>query len=329
MIRSGVINIDKPSGWTSHDVVAKIRNVIKIDKVGHTGTLDPLATGVLPVCFGKGTRIASFLTDVEKEYDVTLRLGEETDTQDAAGKVTQSFPLPTDIHSQIPEVLAAFVGRTLQVPPMHSAIKIKGVRLYRLARTGKVIDRPSRPITISTIQLYNMDGADISFRVVCRKGTYIRTLCADIGRRLGVGGHLFRLRRLRSGNFCILDAVEVERFCALYQSGEHEKWVWPLGEALKHLPEVMLTGGDVLRLHRSLPIETEPVFQGGALEAGTIFRFVSSGGSLLAVAEATASPEVGTGKPQGALASQGLSYKIRVMLSEREAVPDLTHSFSV
>ncbi len=232
MITEGILNIDKPSGWTSHDVVAKIRSLLKIKRVGHAGTLDPMATGVLPICFGAATKISSVMMNGEKEYGVTLRLGQETDTQDAAGKVLRSCDPPVFATEIIERTLASFVGTILQMPPIYSAIKIGGVPLYKLARKGLDIAREPRPITIKSIKLLKVDGNDISFNVACSKGTYVRTLCDDIGKKLEVYGHAYLIRRLRSGYFGIDTAMTLDAFRDFYAKSEWEDKVISISEVL-------------------------------------------------------------------------------------------------
>ncbi|MBI3358363.1 MAG: tRNA pseudouridine(55) synthase TruB [Nitrospirae bacterium] len=233
MITAGVINIDKPSSWTSHDVVAKIRSLLKIKRVGHAGTLDPMATGVLPICFGAATKISSLLMNGEKEYEVTLRLGQETDTQDAAGKVLRSCIPPAFSTQVLEETLAGFVGTISQMPPIYSAIKIGGVPLYKLARKGLDIERAPRLITIKRMQLLKVNGNDITFNVTCSKGTYVRTLCADIGTKLAIYGHAYSIRRLRAGFFSIDTAITLDAFRECFARGEWEDKVTSISEVLK------------------------------------------------------------------------------------------------
>jgi tRNA pseudouridine55 synthase len=243
MITEGIINIDKPSEWTSHDVVAKIRSLLKIKRVGHAGTLDPMATGVLPICFGAATKMSSILMNGEKEYGVTLRLGQETDTQDAAGKVLRSCVPPTFSTETIQEALACFVGKISQIPPIYSAIKIGGVPLYKLARKGLDIEREPRLITIKSIQLLKVDGNDITFNVACSKGTYVRTLCDDIGKKLEVYGHAYSIRRLRSGCFAIDTAIPLDAFRDFHAKGEWEDKVTSIREALAFFSDAGLNSG--------------------------------------------------------------------------------------
>jgi tRNA pseudouridine55 synthase len=286
-MRDGVVNIDKPSGWTSHDVVAKIRGVLKIKKVGHTGTLDPQATGVLPVCLGKGTKIVPFLIDVEKEYDAILRLGQETDTQDAAGKVIRSSEVSQAVLDSVLETLHSFVGSYSQLPPMYSAVKVNGMPLYKAARQGKVVERAPRAVSIREIRFHKREGNDVSFGVTCSKGTYIRTLCADIGARLGVGGHLLALQRTRSGNFHLDDATPLDSFFDLYSKGGWEKEVYSLNEVLEALPAVWIKESHLNKINHGAPIGIEGVDGWDPFENGASLRFLDPQGLLLGIGTAS------------------------------------------
>lgn len=215
----GLLIINKPRGWTSHDVVAKLRNILSQPKVGHTGTLDPDATGVLCICIGKATKLAQYASELEKEYRVVMKLGVITDTQDATGRVlkeTKDFDITI---TEIMEAFKKFSGKIKQIPPMYSAVKVAGVPLYRLARKGKEIPREPREVYIKEIRLLEYSGVLIKFDVICSKGTYIRTLCNDMGNYLGVGAHMYSLERLRSGEFSINDAMTIEEVEALKKSG--------------------------------------------------------------------------------------------------------------
>ncbi|MFQ5587289.1 MAG: tRNA pseudouridine(55) synthase TruB [Nitrospiria bacterium] len=287
----GFLNIDKPAGWTSHDVVAKIRGLLRIRRVGHLGTLDPQATGVLPICFGKGTKLASFLSDADKAYDTVLRLGEETDTEDATGNVTRSVAVPghlkgTAAEAEIKTALLSFVGTYMQEPPMYSAVKINGAPLYKAARRGEVVQRPLRSVTIRDITFMGVHGADVAFRVTCSKGTYIRTLCADIGRRLEVGGHLLSLRRTRAGDFHIDDAVELDAFAEQCETGEWRDFVWPLNRALGAFPALWVKGAEVKNVLNGVQIGFEGLEKWDPFEKGMLLRFLNPEGNLIAVGHA-------------------------------------------
>ncbi len=208
---NGLLVVDKPQDWTSMDVCAKLRGVFHEKRVGHGGTLDPLATGVLPVFVGRATRAADFVAAHEKEYIATLRLGLVTNTQDITGEILETKPAPADALTRLRAVLPQFTGAISQVPPMYSAIKKEGKKLYELARKGVEVEREARPVTIHALELVGQDGpADFTLRVVCSKGTYIRTLCHDIGQALGCGATMTALRRTRVGRFSLDQAVTLD-----------------------------------------------------------------------------------------------------------------------
>ena len=209
----GILNIDKPAGWTSHDVVAKLRGILGVKRVGHGGTLDPMATGVLPVFVGRATRAVGHCENADKEYIATLKLGLVTDTQDTTG-TTLSESEATVSAEELSEALNKFKGPQKQVPPMYSAIKIEGRKLYELARKGIEVSRPARDINIHAIELLEGEGADYIIRVACSKGTYIRTLCHDIGAALGCGAAMSALRRTRAGSFTAQTAITLETLIA-------------------------------------------------------------------------------------------------------------------
>lgn len=196
----GILNVYKERGFTSHDVVAKLRRICRQRKIGHTGTLDPEAEGVLVVCFGRATRICDLLTDQDKAYEAVLLLGRTTDTQDVSGR-TLSEREPSVTEEEARRAAAGFVGEIFQVPPMYSALKVDGKKLYQLAREGKEIERKPRPVTIRALEILEMNLPRIRFAVTCSKGTYVRTLCRDIGEALGCGGCMESLVRTRVGNF--------------------------------------------------------------------------------------------------------------------------------
>lgn len=208
MYLDGFLGIDKPPECTSHDVVDQVRRLFKIKKVGHTGTLDPMATGVLVLCLGKFTRLSQFVTASDKTYRATIQLGVETDTQDREGEVVStSSQLPDK--SSILGVLPSFLGKSEQIPPMHSAVRVGGKRLYELARAGKEVERTSRPIEIFELNFVEYQAPELVFDVRCSKGTYIRTLAADMGQRLGCGAHLVGLQRTEVGNIALSDCFQL------------------------------------------------------------------------------------------------------------------------
>src|ERR1700693_5569075 len=207
----GILNIDKPSGWTSHDVVAKLRGVIGIRKIGHAGTLDPAATGVLVVCVGNGTRIVEYLVEDDKIYEGIMKLGEATDTQDGEGSVVEQKPWEQLTEEGIASCFAKFTGEISQTPPSFSAVKLGGVPSYKLARAGRAVAVPERTVTIHSLEFLRKKGALVTFKVHCSKGTYIRTLCQDIGESLGTAAHLAVLRRVRAGQVGIHNLPTLER----------------------------------------------------------------------------------------------------------------------
>ena len=214
----GIVIIHKEKGFTSHDVVAKLRGICGQKKIGHTGTLDPEATGVLPVCLGSGTKLCDMLTDKDKEYVTELLLGVETDTQDMTGTVLARHPVSVS-QEQVREAVLSFGGSYMQVPPMYSALKINGKKLYELAREGKEVERRAREVRIEEIEILQMQLPVVRLRVVCSKGTYIRTLCADIGQKLGCGGVMESLVRTRVGKFSLEEALTLEQLQELKDQG--------------------------------------------------------------------------------------------------------------
>ena len=206
----GIINIYKEAGYTSHDVVAKLRGILGQKKIGHTGTLDPDATGVLPVCLGVGTKLCDMLTDEDKEYVAELYLGVTTDTQDMSGTVLTRNDVTID-EKKLKEIIYSFQGSYEQLPPMYSALKVNGKKLYELAREGKTVERKTRTVRIEEIEIQKVSLPLVKMRVVCSKGTYIRTLCDDIGKKAGCGGAMKSLQRTRVGSFVIRDALKLDR----------------------------------------------------------------------------------------------------------------------
>ena len=242
---NGVINIYKIKGFTSHDVVAKLRGIMKQKKIGHTGTLDPDATGVLPVCLGSATKLCDMLTDKEKEYVAKVRLGIVTDTQDMTGTVLCQKEVNVN-EKQVTEALQTFVGEYEQIPPMYSALKVNGKKLYELAREGKEVERKARPVTIHYIEIMDMQLPELTIRVGCSKGTYIRTLCHDLGERLGCGAAMAALERTKSGEFTVetaLTLAELEK--KLKEAGDNrgaviEDYVIPVDKMFSKLQELRL-----------------------------------------------------------------------------------------
>lgn len=258
----GVLNINKPAGITSHDVVDAVRRILKIKKVGHTGTLDPQATGVLPICVGRATKISQFLLAADKEYKIIMRLGVATDTQDASGKVIKEAPYEAVTRQNLLTALERFSGEIEQIPPMFSAKKQGGVRLYQLARRGEEIEREARRVQIYALELLDFQPPLVNLRVHCSKGTYARALCHDLGQTLGCGAHLHQLCRLRTGNFALETALTLEELKAKVEAGYLEEVLVPIQEALYHMPEVVIN-----------PRAGRKVANGAAIPAGMVIAY--------------------------------------------------------
>lgn len=234
---NGIVIVDKPQGWTSQDVTARLRRVFSTRRIGHGGTLDPMATGVLPVFVGRATRAVEFFEHAEKTYEATLRLGMKTDTQDITGTVLEERPV-TVTEQDILNVLPAFRGEILQIPPMYSALKVNGQKLYDLARKGKEVERQPRPITIHELELLHFDGQDARIRVCCSKGTYIRTLCEDMGEKLGCHGTMAALRRTQAGEYTIEKAVPLQ---TLLDAENPEQYLLSMDSPFLGYPAVTLS----------------------------------------------------------------------------------------
>lgn len=267
-VADGVLIIKKEAGWTSHDVVAKVRHLLGGVKVGHAGTLDPAATGVLPVLIGKGTRIAEYLVEWDKEYRAVLRLGDTTDTQDATGTVLASQATDQVTEAAIHEAVGRFRGPIEQMPPMYSAVKIAGVPLYKSARAGKTIARDARTIVIHTLEVLAIEGRDVTLRVVCSKGTYIRTLCADIGAALGVGGHMLALERRRVGPLTIEQALTVDEVVTRHALGRLGDDLLSMDLALSQLPVAVVDEPTADRVGHGAPVPFAKIIRWEGAAAG-------------------------------------------------------------
>jgi tRNA pseudouridine55 synthase len=290
---NGFLNIAKPAGWTSHDVVAKVRRLLGVPKVGHTGTLDPAATGVLPICIGKATKVAQFLLEMDKEYRVVMRLGVVTNTQDATGTVLQRKPVVSLTHEEILKTVKSFQGPLWQIAPMYSAVKVGGEPLYKAARQKKEVKRPSRRVVIYRITVFEIkdrvedDVIDVAFEVACSKGTYIRTLCSDIGDRLEVGGHLYRLERSRSGPFTIGEAIKLEEVRQRSIEGTIGEKLISIHEVLSGYPNLQVTAkasgrvihGGTIGIHEITSLPNE-------FKTGETVLVYNASGELIAMASA-------------------------------------------
>jgi len=275
---SGLLLIDKPAGITSFEVVRRVRRVLKIRKVGHLGTLDPFATGLLPLCLGEATKLTPFLMEEPKTYRATLKLGEETDTQDLTGEiVTQSDQLPAA--AEIYRVAGTFVGELMQVPPMYSALHHQGERLYKLARRGETVAREPRKVVIHELEVQEVALPLVTIRVSCSKGTYIRTLAADLGAALGCGAHLTALRRLAVGSFQLETALPLAALEEIARRQEIRGKIIPLADCLPRLRPLEVGPGEAQRLKQGQAVSSP---ENGLGEEEQVK--VLAGGELIAVA---------------------------------------------
>lgn len=258
---NGVVLLDKPQGISSNSAVQKVKRLFNAQKAGHTGALDPLATGLLPVCLGEATKISQYLLDADKGYYVKAKLGAITTTADAEGEIAESFDLPTSSNEQFAEVVKAFVGNIQQVPPMFSALKYKGQPLYKLAREGKEIERKARDITIYSIDIVSYSSEEFELQVACSKGTYIRTLVEDIGKALNSGAYVLELRRTLAAPFSLEDCITLEALegeVSAAQTPKVAKALKPVSYAIQHWPQLILTAGQAHDLSFGRRITLEP-----------------------------------------------------------------------
>ena len=314
----GLLIIDKPAGWTSHDVVARARRLLREKRVGHTGTLDPFATGVLVLLVGRATRLAQFLSGAEKEYEATVRLGFATDTGDLTGERRGEAAEFAEAwgRERIEPALGGLRGEIEQVPPMYSAKKIGGRKLYELARRGEEVEREAVRVTISELEFgaaaagaarLNADGTqDVPLRVVCSAGTYVRVLAESVGARLGVGAHLSALRRTRAGTFRVAEAVTLERLAELAGEGRAGEILVPMNAALPAMPQTHLTGEGARRVLHGLAVAA-PADAPERWVDGARVRLVGAGGELFAVGVYEASR--GAIQPRVMLAGAGSAAK--------------------
>ena len=252
---SGVLLLDKPAGVTSNQALQTARRLLDAAKAGHTGTLDPLATGLLPLCFGEATKVSQFLLGAHKTYRARARLGITTTTGDSEGELLRERPVAVD-EAALRAALAAHTGDILQVPPMHSALKHDGQRLYELARRGQTVERQARPVHIARLELLHVEDDAFEVEIDCSKGTYVRSLIEDIGEALGCGAHMTALRRLRVGALDIAQAVDVDRLREVAEQGSEalDACLLPVADALAHLPQVQLDTDQAKRLLRGQPV---------------------------------------------------------------------------
>lgn len=277
---NGVVNINKPKGFTSHDVVAKLRGILSTKKIGHTGTLDPDAVGVLPVCVGRATKIADMLTATEKEYVAEITLGSETDTQDSSGTVLNSVKVCVT-EDDIQKAVSEFVGEISQIPPMYSAIKQDGKKLYELAREGKEVERKPRIVEIKEIEVtgFDLENNKFTMRVACSKGTYIRTLCNDIGRKLGCFAHMSYLQRTKSGRFTIEGTYSLEDI-EKAMSENDLSFLEPIDKIFEEYPALYLAERKADKMCNGVRVRTS------GLVEGTVYRVYDEKQNFLTISQA-------------------------------------------
>lgn len=285
---SGMLLVDKPSGPTSHDVVHRVRKLSGIDKVGHGGTLDPMASGLLPLLVGDATKMSAFLLADDKSYEFDLTLGATTDTDDSTGVVEATFPVPGDLSSSRLEALSReFEGERLQRPPMYSAVKQKGVPLYKLARKGVTVEREPRRIEIYSLTLLAVAPPVLTFRVHCSKGTYIRVLAREIGEALATGAHLSRLRRLSVGDFSLGEATALSVMEEAWDAGVFTRSLLGPERVFGGLPGVCLLGDASSRLFKGALLPATAIFrQEGLFHMKDTIRILGQDGKVRAIAEA-------------------------------------------
>ena len=299
---NGILIIDKPAGITSHDVVARCRKILKTKRIGHTGTLDPFATGVMVILIGKATRLAQFLDKDAKEYEAIVRFGFETDTGDFTGSPKSKVQSPKSITiDELENVLADFRGEIEQTPPMYSAKKIDGKKLYELARKGIEIERKSQKVTIYELEVtesgqrsaissqlkikesqtdeVRLETLDFGLRILCSAGTYIRTLAEDIGKKLGVGAHLAELRRTRAGNFDLSKAVTLEELEKIISEERLDEFLISMNEAVSHLPKVTLSEAEVKQTQNGIKFR----FENEEIKDNQAVRMIDEKENLIAI----------------------------------------------
>ena len=277
-IVSGVLLIDKPQGMTSQQVVSKVKYLLKSDvhdskKAGHTGTLDPMATGLLPICLGEATKFSHYQLDAVKSYQAIIKLGEQTDTGDAEGEIITTIPVPHVTQAMLQSVTEQFLGEIMQVPPMYSALKKDGKKLYELAREGIEVERAARPLTIYQLSLTPLSDQQLQLTVTCSKGTYVRVLAEDIAKALGTLGHLTALRRIQTGDFEIANAITLADFAALDVAARFDKLL-AVDACVHSLPSLVLDDSQSKRIRQGqrLNVKTTMLTQQLILTANQTFR---------------------------------------------------------
>lgn len=282
---NGIIPVRKEPGMTSHDVVAKIRKLLMLKKVGHTGTLDPEVEGVLPICLGQATKLSNYIMELPKSYHGQLKIGISTTTQDFTGEIIEEKKVSNLSEEEIDSVFKSFIGEIEQIPPMYSSIKIKGKKLYELARQGKEVERKPRKVTIYDLQVtgfdLNKNDPTIDFNVSCSKGTYIRTLCVDIGERLGYPAHMSKLIRTKSGSFTLKESYTLSEIEDLIQDNKIHEILIPMAKALPHLKEVVLSEEEI----ESKVYNGKKLFLNTLSTHDGVIKIVNETGELIALYE--------------------------------------------
>ena len=279
----GVINIHKEKGYTSHDVVAKLRGIVGQKKIGHTGTLDPDATGVLPVCLGKATKLCDMLTDKSKTYETVMLLGKVTDTQDISGTVLNESSTDDLNEEAVKAAILSFIGDYMQIPPMYSALKVNGKKLYELAREGVEIERKARPVTILDIQLKEVKLPRVRMEVSCSKGTYIRTLCHDIGEKLGCGACMEELIRTKVSRFELEDSLTLSQVQELKKAGKLAKILVPIDEMFLDYEAITLKKEYMSFVYNGNAFMPKHVDQYVELVDGKMVRVYDDKGNFIAI----------------------------------------------
>ncbi len=279
----GILNVYKEKGYTSHDVVAKLRGITGQKKIGHTGTLDPKAAGVLPVCLGKGTKLCELLTDEDKTYEAVLLLGKKTDTQDIWGEVLAERNTKTLTEEAVTEAVFSFLGEYDQIPPMYSALKVNGRKLYELARRGEGVKRSPRRVKIHEIRLLEMSLPRVRMSVTCSKGTYIRTLCDDIGEKLGCGGCMEELTRTRAGRFTVSDSRTLDEIRTAFERDRLAELVVPVDVMFSEAAKVCVEDEWETPARNGNILPREAVREWTAGEDGERVRLYNSAGQFIAL----------------------------------------------
>ena len=280
---NGIVNINKEIGFTSHDVVAKLRGITKQRKIGHTGTLDPDAVGVLPICFGKATKVCELLTNKDKVYVTTLLLGKVTDTQDSSGKIIDEYDVSGLLENEVQKCIMSFVGEYMQIPPMYSAIKIKGKKLYELARKGVEVERTPRKVVINYINVLEIDLPRVKMEVSCSKGTYIRTLCHDIGRKLGCGGMMEYLLRTKVGDFVLDRSITIDVFRDIFLDEKLDTVLLNVDSVFQGYPKKTIKRGEEQRAYNGNAVPLNIIVEKGSLNHGEKVRLYDFKGGFVGI----------------------------------------------